>query len=358
MTKARYRDQLLSSSNNGQLADRKVCFDRAASSFLAILTSPTIDAMHPELNDDQSGVPGWLLVLGVVGGAIAFFWSKGDHVTASVLGVLAVAGFSGYRLGALKMIAFFGGAAAAVVYAPRFGRQLEPSVSEWLGTTGLANRAISIGAVGLGMTIGALLLAALLSRWLFADRPRLAACNKWVGFAVGGVQGGVLVLLAMGGLFLIEPMAKQRVVNREQASPLGRAVAKQVVNITEQTRGSKLGTVILTNNPFDHVPQLAKMKSSVRVISDPQRLNELIRHPLTQLKESPSLSRTIEKLTADPQIREVLESGKPVDQQTAMSLMNNPAVLEMLDDPDFLGEMSKMLGELDPETRSVLGGSK
>lgn len=67
--------------------------------------------MDSRLDTDRSGVPGWLLVAGMLGSAIACFWSAGDHVTATLLGVMLLAGLSGYRVGALKLLGFFGGIA-------------------------------------------------------------------------------------------------------------------------------------------------------------------------------------------------------------------------------------------------------
>jgi uncharacterized membrane protein required for colicin V production len=311
--------------------------------------------MDSDQKTDRSGLPGWLLVTGVLGGATVYFGLAGDQVTATLVGVMLLAGLSGYRVGAFKLAGFFAGVAAATTFAPPLGSQLEPSCAQWLGTSGLMNRAVSIGSVGLGITLTAVVLVAVLSRRLLVERPRLTAWNRWIGFGLGGMQGTLIVLILIGGLLVVEPMAKKRVAARDADDAFGQAVAQQVVRITEQSRVSKVGPLLAAYNPFDHIPQLAQMQQGVRVVSDPERVNRLIEHPaMEQLKESPAVRTAIDSLVVDPEILQVLESGRPIDSQTAMSLMNNPSILLLLDDPSFLTEMSKIVSELDPELQKQL----
>jgi hypothetical protein len=173
------------------------------------------------------------------------------------------------------------------------------------------------------------------------------------------VQGALVLLILVGGVLVVEPMSKKRVVARDDNGPFGRAVAQHVVNIAKQTRESRLGPAIIANNPFEQIPPLARMQRKVRVVSDPEQVNELMKHPsLEQLKESPKIRSAIDSLIADPEIQQLLKSGKPVDPLTAMSLMNNPAILQLLDDPNFVIEMSKIVSELDPELQESLESLK
>ena len=305
--------------------------------------------MDSDQNTDRSGFPKWLLVAGMLAGVGVYFWMTGDQLTATLIGAMLMTGLSGYRLGALKLVGLLGGAAAAIAFAPGIGKQLESQMAEWLGTSGLMNRVASIGLVGIAITLAAVLLVALLSRRLFSERPRLAAWNRWLGFGLGGMQGAVVILILISGLLIVEPMAQNRAVARDDNDEFGQAVAQQVSRISERTRASKLGPAIAAYNPFDHVPQLSQVQRGVRAVSDPDRVNQLLNHPSAeQWTQSPTLSSAIDALVADPEIQEVIEAGKPIDLKTAMSLMNNPAVLKVLDDPDFLTEMSKIVSQLDP----------
>lgn len=315
--------------------------------------------MDSDQKTERSGFPGWLLIAGVLGGATVYFWLDGDQVTAMLLGVMLLAGLSGYRVGALKLVGLFAGMAAAITLAPPLGNQLEPSFAQWLGTSGLMNRAVSIGSVGLGITLTAAVLVAVLARRLLIERPRLTAWNRWVGFGLGGMQGALIVLILVGGLQIVEPMAKKRVSASDGDDSFGQAVAEQVVRITEQSHVSRVGPLLAAYNPFDHIPQLAQMQQGVRVVSDPERVNRLIEHPaMEQLKERSAVRTAIDSLAVDPELLQVFESGRPIDSHTAMSLMNNPSILQLLDDPSFMTEMSKIVSELDPELQQQLNTLK
>lgn len=299
-------------------------------------------------HDQPPGIPLWMPTIGLFTAAISYFWMQEDHVTAAVLAVVMLSGFSGYRMGAAKLAGFFGGTAIAIAYAPTWGKMCEPKVGELLGSTGLMSRVVSMGAIGIGIALAGMLVVAILARVLLEDRPRLEAMNRWCGFLLGGIQGTGLVLLFLGGLFVAEPMAKERVAARTADGAFARAVSERIVKVTAQTRNSRVGPLVIEYNPFQRVPQLAQMRESMTLARDPQKLNRLLDSPrLEQLRENDAMRQAIDSLTADAEIQQVLRSGKPIDSQAAMSLMNNPTIMKLLDEPDFVGEMSKVLAELD-----------
>lgn len=298
--------------------------------------------------DDQRGIPLWMPMVGLFSAGISYFWMKEDHVTASALGIVMIAGLSGYRIGAMRLAGFLGGAAAAVALAPTWGKALEPKIAEFLGTTGLTSRVLSIGTVGIGITIGAMILMAVLSRMVIYDRPGLEALNKWLGFAFGGVQGAGIALMLLGGIMTVEPMAKTRLKSQDGNNALARGVSKRIVEVAAQTRKSQVGPLVATYNPFKHIPQLSGMQRGAQLVRDPQRLNRLIDSPkIEQLKHKPEMRRAMDSLAADAEIQDILRSGKQIDAQAAMSLMSNPTIMKLLDDPSFVGEMSKVLDDFD-----------
>ncbi|MCA9143154.1 MAG: CvpA family protein [Planctomycetales bacterium] len=294
------------------------------------------------------GVPLWMPTIGVFTAGISYFWMQEDHVTASFLAGVMVAGFSGYRMGAVRLAGFFGGAAAAIAYAPTWGKAWEPQVAEFLGTSGLMSRVVSIGAIGLGITFASMIAMAIIARVLLEDRPRLEAMNRWTGFLFGGVQGTGVMLLLLGGILMVEPMAKERVAARTSEGAFARAVAERIVDVAGQTQKSRVGPFVMEYNPFQRVPQLARLQESMKVARDPQKLNRLMDSPnLDQLKQRPAMRRAIDSLSADAEIQQVLRSGKPIDTQAAMTLMSNPTIMKLLDEPGFVGEMSKVLDDLE-----------
>ncbi len=298
--------------------------------------------------DDHRGIPLWMPIVGVFTAAISYFWMQEDHVTASAIGIVMIAGFSGYRIGAMRLAGLLGGAAAAVALSPSWGKQLEPKIGEFFGVTGLTSRVLSIGAVGLGITVGAMILMAILSRVIVRDRPRLEALNKWFGFAFGGFQGTGIALLLLGGIMMVEPMAKTRLSSQEDNDTLARSVSKRIAETAAKTRKSQVGPFVAAYNPFTQVPQLSGMQRGATLVRDPQRINRLMESPkLEELKQRPEMRRAMDSLAADTEIQGILRSGKQIDAQAAMSLMNNPTIMKLLDDPSFVGEMSKVLDEFD-----------
>jgi len=316
--------------------------------------------MDSDHNYSGSGISAWLILVGLLGSTTAYFWSQGDFLAATTIVAITIAGFSGYRFGVLKLVGFISGLAMAITYAPVLGRHLEPECSEWLGTSGLSNRMLSVGLVGMGITLVVTIVFALISCWLLKGRPRLNAFNRWLGFGFGAVQGLACMLIIFGGLLILEPTVKERIAVRDKVpNKFSLAVAERVLDVAEHTRSSAFGAAVVANNPFEKVSQLAKVQKSVRVVSDPERLNQLIHRPLHgKFQLSPTSSLAIDKLSNDPEIRELLESGRPIDHQTVMSLMNNPLILELLDDPDFLREVTKLISEFNPEMNDLLGSIK
>jgi uncharacterized membrane protein required for colicin V production len=298
--------------------------------------------------DQPQGIPLWVPTIGLFTAAISYFWMQEDYVTSTVVGAVMVAGFSGYRMGAAKFVGLFGGVAAAIAYAPTWGKMCEPKVAELLGSAGLMSRVVSIGAIGMGITLAAVIVVKILARVLLEDRPRLEAMNRWSGFLLGGVQGTGLMLLLLGGMLMVEPMAKERVATSVPGGAFARAVSERIVKVAEQTRESRVGPLVIEYNPFQRVPQLNRMQESMKLARDPQKLNRLMESPqLEELKQRPAMRQAIDSLTADAEIQQVLRSGQPIDSRTAMSLMNNPTIMKLLDEPGFVGEMSKVLAELD-----------
>jgi len=301
----------------------------------------------------RSRFPLWLIVLGFCCGAIAYFWAYADHVTATVVAAVTIAGFSGYRLGAAKVCGVFGGLTLAFMFAPTLGRQLEPQFIKWFGTEGFANRMLSTGVAGLGITLIVALTVRLLARWVLEERPLLQSCNKWGGFSFGVVQGAVVMLLLLGGLLVIEPMVENRLHSHVPSgdSKMQKIVARRVIELTSQTRRSAVAPWVVAYNPFIRVRQLKRLHRSMLVLSDPQQLNQLVEsNELAQLQQDPSILQAIDELREDPQVRSFFESGKPVDHQAALSFLDNPSIMKLLNQPELLNQLSDLLGETDLES--------
>jgi hypothetical protein len=179
------------------------------------------------------------------------------------------------------------------------------------------------------------------------NRPRVDTTNRWVGFVIGGLEGAVAVLLFLGGILILEPIERDRAQRRDPSDTRGRMVSEWILGITDGVYRSQIGPAIIANNPFKKIPQLnkvAELQQSVQVLSDPTKIDEMIHHPsIIKLQERPEMRRAVDRLNGDPTIQEVLRSGRPMDRAAVMTLMNHPAVLELIDQPDFLEEAYKVI---------------
>ncbi len=278
-----------------------------------------------------------------------FFASQADYVLAVAVAITGIASFGGYRVGAVYILGSLASIAAAVELAPSIGRAQEFRFEQWFGTTGLTNRILSIGTVGVLISFVVSMLVISVAGLFFANRRRMEKTNRWLGFVIGGVQGIAVVLLFLGGLLVLEPIERQRADMRDPLDARGQFVSKWILKITDRTHDSPLGPLIVAYNPFTRIPQLNKVEEiqqSVQVLSDAEKIDRLIHHPsIERLKERPEIRRTIDRLNEDAQVQKILRSGHRIDRAAAMTLLSHPAVLELIDQPVFVEQAYKVIQE-------------
>ena len=280
-----------------------------------------------------------------------YFFQKLDYVGVAGTAAIAIAGFAGFRMGATRIAISLVAIAAAIALAPKLGVSQEYRFAEWFGTTGLANRFLSIGVIGLSIILVATVIAVMITNRLLSNRPRLAKSDRWLGFVIGGAEGAIATLFLLGGILIMEPLEEQNAARRGSDDVRGHAIGYAITTAAMKTRASELGPVIDKYNPFRRIPQLnkiEKVQQTVSVLSDPAKIDGLIQHPeITKLQQRPEMKRAVSTLMSDPQIKQILYSGKPLDRAAVITLLNHPAVLELVDQPGFLEEANKIIEESD-----------
>ena len=313
------------------------------------MSEPHDDEDRPER--PRMGKPMFLFWCLLFGGVGYYFFNRHDHVGMAGTVAIAIACFSGFQLGASRIAASLIGIAAAIALAPYWGISQEHRFTEWFGTTGLANRFLSVGVIGLLIILVASVISVIITNRFMKNRPRLAMSNSWLGFMIGGAEGVIAILLLLGGILMIEPVEKQRADLRGADDVRGQAVGNAITTVAFKTRASPLGPVIDKYNPFTRIPQLnkiEKVQQTVVVLSNPAKIDQLIHHPdITRLQERPEMKQAVDKLMSDPEITQILYSGKSIDRAGAMTLLNHPAVLELVDQPGFLEEANRIIDESD-----------
>lgn len=305
-------------------------------------------AEQPIVNQQTAMLLRWRIpLLAAFFGPAIYFASEHDYVLAALCGGAGIAAFSGYRVGAVYMFTTIAAFTAAIAYAPSIGQAQEHRFTEWFGTTGLANRFLSIGVVGIAITLMLSSLVILLTGKILDRRPRLDSLNRWLGFGIGGLEGLAAMVFFLGGMLMVEPMEQARATQRAPDDVRGRMVSKFILATAENTRASRIGPTLERYNPLVRVPQLNKIQEvqqSVQVLSDPAKINGLLHHPsIEQLQRRPEVRHAMQQLHADPEIKDILRSGRPMDRAMAMTLLNHPAVLELVDQPGFMEEATKLL---------------
>lgn len=280
-------------------------------------------------------------------GPTIYYGYEGDFVLAALIGSAGLSAFSGFRIGATAMIASVIAITAAVAYAPSIAYAHEFRFTEWFGTTGLLNRVVSIGSVGLGITVLASLLVMLVTRGIYRRRPGLDRSNRWLGLWIGAIEGVVLVFFALGGALVLEPIEQSRADSGVRQTERGKRISKWVLATAANVHQSEAGPYIETYNPFVQFPELNKIEEvqkSVQILSDPKKIEKLINHPeVKQLQSRPEVRTAVRKVLDAPDIREALNSGGPMNRRIAMTLLNHPAILELIDQPGFVEVATKAI---------------
>lgn len=294
-----------------------------------------------------------LLFVALFFGSAAFFGYQGDIVLAATCVIAGLGAFSGYRVGVIHGLAWLVAFAVAIAYAPSLGQTQEFRFTEWFETTGLTNRILAVGTVGIAISLVVGLVLTTIARRVLETRPRLDSLNRWLGFTLGSVEGVAIVAMVLGGALLIEPSQQQRVRQFKALGQMEAPITTQAVFVVaEKTRESRVGHLVEEYNPFARIPKLNKVKEvqqTAQILSDPAKIEKLLHHPqIRELQERPEMQQLMQKLDEDPEIQKVLYSGKKMDKDMAMSLLNHPAVLELVDQPGFLEEATKVISKINP----------
>lgn len=278
--------------------------------------------------------------------AAACAW-QGDFVLATVLVLIGLGCMSGFKVGAVKALALVAGIAAAVWYCPQWTGDLEPKLTQWLSTTGLTNRLLSLGLISVGLISVIVLVVGGVSGWIFKRSSGLSALNRGTGFLLGGAEVAVGALVLLGGLVVVQPMLPA--VTAEEA-PVQKTINSAIAKVVGHTESSYVGQIVEQYNPFVKFPQLncfAQVQKTVAVLQDPNSVKRMINDPrIEALQEDSRMQEAIEMLKSDKTINEILASGDVDDPKKVMAIMNSPVVLHLLDQPGFMAEASKIIAEM------------
>lgn len=289
-----------------------------------------------------------LLLFGIPAGVCIY---KGDLVTGIALAAVGLSCYLGYRTGAIRALASVGGIVAAVYFAPQWAPQVELMLAEEFALSGLLNRGVSLGLIGLAIIFVGFLIGRVVCRLFLSKDGRglLNGLNGWGGLMVMGAEAAVGIALLLGGILIISP-EQEDLPPPAPTATLQERLNYQIDVVAAETRSGAIGQVLKEHNPFVKFPQLNQFKEiqqTVRTISDPAAMKQVITHPrIKELQDTPAVQAAITKLEADEVIQEIIGSGEPLDREKLMAILNSQVVMELLDEPDFRAQASAIIEEL------------
>ncbi len=217
--------------------------------------------------NDNRDEPFWPWLLSGVGclAVSGYFWKEGDGVTAVAVIVLTLSTMTGYNMKASRLFCLDCGLAAAalLVFLTSFFRA---TLTAWLGTSG------SVAIVSLASVFVAFKVTAALLRYIAEHgdrRQSLEAVNRWAGLGLGASQGAILCALVLGGLLVLEPIARQRLAAAGRDNKIAKVITERVVDYAGKTRASAIGPTVAKYNPFRHCSPLKQATGDVQFLRKP-----------------------------------------------------------------------------------------
>lgn len=222
-------------------------------------------------NERKSKVWPWFLIMFSCGSGIGYFVVLEDHVTAIALTAIVVSALCGYWMKASRLVLFYCGLAVACLTVPHLSPYVEPRLAEWFGMSALASHLVSMISIGFLIAIAIAWLGHRIGKKILPERRSLESVNRLSGFAIGGIQGAMLVLVVAAGLLVIEPFAKKRLAADVEGNDhkVARVVSKRVIDFSGRIRASAIGPITAKYDPFQHIPEFKQFESQLNALAIP-----------------------------------------------------------------------------------------
>lgn len=281
-------------------------------------------------------MPWWLLypMVLVAVAAVVHFFRQDDPIAAGMVVTSLIAALLGFRMGVSTIVVSLLGFGIAYWLAPPWGIRIEDRFAGLFGTSGLTNRCLAVGTVGLVVSLLIAIFASMLIGGLMARRRRLDEIDRYLGMVLAVGEGLFVVVLVLAA------------IDRFDLGNRGVAVAEKVAGALDK---SAVLPSVKRFDPFVRLPilnQVGQLQDSVQYLREPQNVSALLRDPrIDELRKDPAYQSAIREFRNDPVVSDFFDRGETLDRETAMRLMNSDAVLEMLDQGEFVGRVSEVLEE-------------
>ncbi len=214
---------------------------------------PTAKRETPSVDAPKSSVSArFILFAMVLGVVVGFAAISDDRISAGCVFLVLCATYLGYRNGALKISTGVIGMLIAIRYAAPLAEMMAPC-SVWLVNLPAPLQPLVILSIAFCL-IAILVYSALriASRRVFSSKPHWKAVDRWLGAALGLVEGVVISLLLLFSLVILEPIAQMQLRRPQEANSaeLMQLVSTNIVDWSAQLRQSSMGTLMEEMDPI------------------------------------------------------------------------------------------------------------
>jgi len=283
-------------------------------------------------------------VLGATAWAVWTAYQQGDSVAAVAVILVAVGALFGFWRGIVGTVISLIGFVAAYLTAPQLGVAYEQLTTDRLGTTGILNRAVTIGLAGIVVFVVFKLVSSLVWKVMTGPSSGRSAIDRILGLAGGAAQAAFCILLFLGGFSVIKPALPTAAEVPEEA-----VSAQRILTLSNAIDASQLKPWVEQYNPFEKVTQFEKISDIQQAISKldgPDRVRHLMRHPaVMSLRKAPEMKKAVAGLAGEQEIVELMTGKRPFDKQAVGTLLQSDAVLNLIEQPGFLEAAKDVLIE-------------
>ena len=297
----------------------------------------------PKPGDPVTMPVGLFLVLSI-GSMIGAFllFRRGDAVAGISVLVLAMGVWTGFKMGLSGILVAAVALGAAIWLGPEIGMRYETEIGSRIGTTGLVNRFLCIGLVGVVISLITTLVLSLTVSRIRRRRRRQHLIGSYLGMSVGFIEAVAIVMLTLGGFVSMQLWQRDFDSSENALVPLIDEVASQV-------RQSSLGPYVLKYNPFEQIPALAavgELQQAVRQINSPGGLQQVLRDPVIQrLRSDPEIADARDQIRNDPELSALTAGAEPPGGSQIMRLLRSHSVQKLVADPQFLARVRQVIAE-------------
>ena len=250
-----------------------------------------------------------------LGAAVGFAGISDDWIAAGFVILVTLAAYFGYWSGVVKIAASVLGILAAIRFAGPFSPLVADYSDRLFDVPERFRGLISIGCAGVLVAIVVIVSLRIAGHVIFRSNPQLRVTDRWMGAAIGAIQGVIISAMILFAAMMLEPIAAKHVTSNSEIQSFGvlDQLPSNIVSFTQLARQSSVGTLMDAMVPWQD-------GFNERV----QKLTETI---VTNNGDDASLQQALKQLVEDvrndPNKQKSLSSQSGIDEQTLRSILDS-----------------------------------